>query len=70
MAVSVGGSIGQSAKETEPCFGASFRIIDLGRLIAARRQILAVCRETDTTNDTKSTISPAIPVIDVAEGVE
>jgi len=39
------------AKGTEPCFGASLRVIDLGRLIAARRQILAIGRKPDTTND-------------------
>jgi len=59
-----------SNKETEPSLGASFRIIDLGRLIAACRQILAIRRKTNTTNDTKrgdSIVSSAIPVIEEEE---
>ena len=58
-------------KKSEPSFSASFRIIDLGRLIAARCQILAVRRKTYTTNDTKDgkrIVNPGIPVIEVADG--
>ena len=57
-------------KEIEPSFGASFRIIDLGRLIAARCQILAIRRKADTTDDAehvREIVSPGIPVIEVAE---
>lgn len=65
MTVSVRGSVGhRELRETEPSFGASLGIIDLGRLIAARRQILAVRRETDATDNAehaKWIVSPVIP---------
>lgn len=40
-------------EETEPSFSASFRIVDLGRLIAACCQILAVRRKTHAADDTE-----------------
>jgi len=57
-------------EETEPSFGSSFRIIDLGCPIASCRQIPAVRRKSNTPNVTKSRkhiVSPVIPVIDVTE---
>ena len=57
-------------EKAKPCFGAGFCIIDLGRLIAARCQILAVRRKADTTNDTKpgkQNVNSGIPVIEMTE---
>ena len=59
-------------KEIEPSFGASFRIIDLDCLVVARRQILAIRRKTDTTDEAehvREIVSPGIPVIEVAEEI-
>ena len=56
---------------TEPNFGASLRIIDLGCLNTARRQIIAIDGKPNTSNNTrhrKRDVKSAIPVIAVAEG--
>jgi len=60
----------QKRTKTEPSFGASFRVVDVGCTIGSRCQVLSVRRKLNTTNNTKHgkhIVSLVIPVIEATE---
>ena len=63
-------SANMRSERTEPNFGTSSCIIDLGRVIASRRQVLSVRRKSNTSNSTKHgkhIVNLVTPVIEATE---